>query len=126
MHNIAERRKRGWRPRGQVCEACRKRCWGPGVGGGVWESWEKEEERRRQRTVFMGEEGAGSGKGKRPSVVDRSGGDGAREGEGSGSGKAGKLVLFACRHLWHRECLGTEDGAKDGGRLKCPLCGDRD
>lgn len=87
----------------------------------MWESWEKkEEERLRRRTVDGEEENGGSGKGKRPSVVDRSAGDG--DGEGESGGKADALVLFACRHLWHRECLGTKEGAREGGRLKCPLC----
>ncbi|KAK4040080.1 hypothetical protein C8A01DRAFT_46565 [Parachaetomium inaequale] len=44
-----ELRQRGWRPRGSTCEACGKRVWGPGVAGGrgVFEAWERGEERRR-------------------------------------------------------------------------------
>ncbi|KAF2498527.1 hypothetical protein BU16DRAFT_481523, partial [Lophium mytilinum] len=46
-------RQRGWRPRGQVCEGCRRRAWGPGAGGDIWDAWarrgEREEERRGRR-----------------------------------------------------------------------------
>ncbi|USP77377.1 hypothetical protein yc1106_04651 [Curvularia clavata] len=131
VQEITELRKRGWRPRGQVCEACKKRAWGPGAGPGVWESWEKREIERAKSKAEAGlddSEGSGKRKGKRPSranVLDESEADN-QQGDGS-------LVLFACRHLWHRACLnrsdGSENGAEEMGRLtgrmglKCPLCG---
>lgn len=74
----AERvRERGWRVGKQVCEGCRKRCWGSGVGGGVWEAWRTGEEvrveKRRERWIGDGESNVadvlgavdnGKGKGK--------------------------------------------------------------
>jgi hypothetical protein len=135
---ITELRKRGWRPRGQVCEGCKKRCWGPGAGGSVWEAWEKREETRIKARLESGGsagrdgEASGKAKGKRPSQAD------VLE-ENEGEEKEESLVLFACRHLWHRGCLeragsavGQEQSAEGGnaevgkmmGRvgLKCPLC----
>lgn len=126
VREINELRQRGWRPRGQVCEGCRRRAWGPGAGGAIWEAWERAEgERARKRLEVASDEAGGKGKGKRARVED--------DGVGEGS-QAGALVLFACRHLWHRACLekasaageGDGDGAKkqDGAkvRFKCPLC----
>ncbi|RYN48152.1 hypothetical protein AA0118_g11931 [Alternaria tenuissima] len=135
---ITELRKRGWRPRGQVCEGCKKRCWGPGAGGSVWEAWEKREETRMKARLESGGsagrdgEASGKAKGKRPSQAD------VLE-ENEGEEKEESLVLFACRHLWHRGCLERESGAvgqeqnAEGGNaevgkmmgrvgLKCPLC----
>lgn len=43
-------RQRGWRPRGQVCEICRRRMWGPNSGAYIWESWEKKQAEDRKRT----------------------------------------------------------------------------
>jgi hypothetical protein len=129
VHEITELRKRGWRPRGQVCEGCKKRAWGPGAGPGVWEAWEKREEgRKKMRDIAMGEDGEGSakGKGKRPSQADV-----LDVGEEDG-GRGESVVLFACRHMWHRTCLDKECGVQEEsgeagktmGRtgLKCPLC----
>ncbi|KAF1997463.1 hypothetical protein P154DRAFT_565369 [Amniculicola lignicola CBS 123094] len=106
VERISELRQQGWRPRGQVCEGCKGRVWGPGTGGTVWEEWEKrgvvENEVRARRRAGV-EEGGGKGKGR--SV------DFGREGLGLGgdaeAGEEGKgaLVVFACRHLWHRRCL---------------------
>lgn len=132
VEEINEKRKRGWRARGQVCEGCRKRVWGPGAGGRVWGAWKKREEQERQRRgagadgigfrLGMEEEG-GKGKGKRPSQVDFEPEEKGEEGEG------GKLVLFACRHLWHKGCaeekIQTQDGGENGkgmGRLRCAVC----
>ncbi|ORX94514.1 Golgi CORVET complex core vacuolar protein 8-domain-containing protein [Clohesyomyces aquaticus] len=140
VHEITELRQRGWRPRGQVCEGCRKRAWGPGVGGGVWEMWEVRRRGEVGRRAGRRGEGEGKGKGKgkgRSEEVEEDGDDG--EGKGSGIGK-GPLVVFACRHLWHRSCLekaataaaaAAEVGAESeqhvgmglqGKRFRCPLC----
>ncbi|KAH3997131.1 hypothetical protein HBI56_124650 [Parastagonospora nodorum] len=120
VHEVTERRKRGWRPRGQVCEGCGKRCWGPGTGGGVWAAWEKKEGERRARVVGLGmDEVGGKSKGKRPSVAE--GVEEVKEEDG------GKLVLFACRHLWHKACLEQraekESAGEEGkGRVRCYAC----
>ncbi|KAF1936745.1 hypothetical protein EJ02DRAFT_479210 [Clathrospora elynae] len=114
VHEITELRKRGWRPRGQVCEGCRKRAWGPGAGGGVWEAWEKREgerlEERRRGGEGAREDGA-KGRGKRPSQADV-----CADAEGGG-GDEGALVLFACRHLWHRICLENARTVEEGDGL---------
>jgi hypothetical protein len=119
---VTERRKRGWRPRGQGCEGCGKRCWGPGTGAGVWDAWEKKEVERSERKIsdkLSSVEEGSKGKGKRPSQA---------EVEVAKEEDKGELVLFACRHLWHKKCL-EEKGSKEGsgeeggkGRVKCLAC----
>ncbi|KAH7076344.1 Golgi CORVET complex core vacuolar protein 8-domain-containing protein [Paraphoma chrysanthemicola] len=130
VHEITELRQRGWRPRGQVCEGCRKRAWGPGAGGAIWDAWEKSEEERSRRRLEDNdadeEASGGKGKGKRPSQAEVE-----VPSTNTEEGASGSLVLFACRHLWHRTCLdkasvgeasGGEDGARATSTLKCPLC----
>lgn len=123
VREINELRQRGWRPRGQVCEGCRKRAWGPGAGGAIWEAWERgESDRVAKRVDHMSEENGGKGKGKSTRV----------ETDEDAENGAGPIVVFACRHLWHRACVekaNAKDGdgeeesrATVGGRLKCPLC----
>ena len=41
--DAAERRRRGWRPRSQMCEGCGRRVWGPGAGAGIWDAWRVRE-----------------------------------------------------------------------------------
>jgi hypothetical protein len=115
---ITTKRKMGWRPRGQVCEGCRKRVWGPGAGSGVWEAWE----RKGMAENTGAEEGGGKGKGKgRSEVIEED--DGGEDADGQG-----KLVLFACRHIWHVACVEKKMGIADGergkgkGRLECGIC----
>ncbi|KAL6702932.1 Vacuolar protein sorting-associated protein 8 [Coniothyrium glycines] len=130
VHEVTELRQRGWRPRGQACEACKKRAWGPGAGGSIWEAWEKSEVERYRRRVTEDDnidDREGKGKGKRPSQEDIHAGTDEEDGA-----QGGTLVLFACRHLWHKSCLENSSGG-DGNveeaprahhdRLKCPLCG---
>lgn len=100
----------------------------------VWEAWEKNESAKvRKRIEYATDEAGGKGKGKSAQLE----GDDGVEGEQSVVGM-GALVVFACRHVWHKACLekaGTDDGgegsaAKDKGdssrsgveRYKCPLC----
>ncbi|KAF2635354.1 hypothetical protein P280DRAFT_484728 [Massarina eburnea CBS 473.64] len=109
VREVSELRQRGWRPRGQVCEGCRGRCWGPGAGRGVWEAWEKQEsDKVVKRREGIEEENGGKGKGKsaRMEYAD------ADEGQG-GNGGVSALIVFACRHLWHKACL--EKAGADGG-----------
>jgi hypothetical protein len=121
VKDIAARRGRGWRPRGQVCEGCHGRAWGPGAGPSVWEAWEKKEiERSAKRAEESAGERRGSAKGKGKSL-----GEEEEEDDGTNEGK-GPLVVFACRHLWHKACVekGGGSGIGSGGalRLTCPLC----
>lgn len=130
VNEVAKLRQRGWRPRGQVCEICRRRIWGPSAGAHLWEAWEsKQEEERRRREAKRIESSLNHaisrGKGKAavsPSEIasgyhfDHSAcGDEAEAGNaalGSGDGQnsddtevLGPVVVFACRHLYHRQCL---------------------
>lgn len=109
-----------------MCEGCKKRCWGPGAGGGVWEAWEKREaereKKRLERLEASGSDGNGNGgKGKGRSVVSTAG-----EEEVDGNDGVKTLVVFACRHLWHRVCLEKDNAGKEGegmgGKLRCALC----
>jgi len=52
------RRQKGWRPRGNVCEFCNKRVWGPGVGSGVWEQWEANMNRLESQRLLRHQKSA--------------------------------------------------------------------
>ena len=152
-------RMRGWRPLGQVCEGCGRRVWGPGAGGGIWEAWEHKNEidARRQTSKSAlngashnmtgrskGKAAIGGSDDKMPSslgkvrasqtedVEERPGrDDGIADQEKEGSGP---LVIFSCRHIFHRSCIDemqmTEKGEKRDHppresakpELACPLC----
>ncbi|KAM5432851.1 Vacuolar protein sorting-associated protein 8 [Microsporum canis] len=54
VNEITKLRQKGWRPRGQVCEVCRRRAWGPGTGAHIWDAWEKkwdQQQRRRHQDI---------------------------------------------------------------------------
>lgn len=122
------RRQRGWRPRTQVCDKCKRRAWGPGIGEAVWEAWvQREGEREAEKARKLVERGGGEearrlerGKAKAKTK------EGGRAGEAaSGEEKKLALVVFACRHVFHRVCLDEE--FRDGRplrqeRYRCPLC----
>ena len=155
-------RRRGWRPLGQVCEGCGRRVWGPGTGAYVWDAWERQNERRTNQEqresaeavesgLDVGVVGGGKGKaataghGKKISAVQDRGAQagesrvqrGEPDAEGhneSGKEDLGALVIFTCRHMFHRLCLekmqGTEEGVETGSGPReslrpvpaCPLC----
>lgn len=134
-------RRRGWRPLGQVCEGCGKRVWGPGAGGYIWDAWQQskaERETAYQGTVEERRPSSASseykGKGKvvpneetAITEYDTESGKGQREDE------RGSVVIFSCRHMFHRVCL---EKMRDRGEseeddvsaervdrdLRCPLC----
>ncbi|KAL1848637.1 Vacuolar protein sorting-associated protein 8 [Paecilomyces lecythidis] len=120
VDEVTKLRQRGWRPRGQVCEICRRRIWGPGAGSHVWRAWEKKQEEQRQRRELKRVESSidhatSRGKGKaaaEPSGtfdLERHEDGGIDETSGSSGGQGvslpGPVVVFACRHLYHRQCL---------------------
>ena len=153
-------RRRGWRPLGQLCEGCGKRVWGPGTGAYVWDAWERRNETRPKQQHESAEavesesaiEVTAGGKGKAatashgkisavPDVGPEAmagkvmkGGPDAGSNDESGKEDLGALVIFACRHMFHRLCLmkmqGTEDRVETGHALRgslepelaCPLC----
>lgn len=122
------RRQRGWRPVGYACGGCRKRVWGPGVGGMVVEEWERrrraeylervkkmrDKSREREESQIRGK-GKVSGRAMEPE--EREEREEVREGDGKGP-----LVVFACRHVWHRQCLEKvlQQDAEWNGELRCP------
>lgn len=121
-------RQRGWRPRTQACERCKRRAWGQGTGKVVWDEWlAREQEREAEKARKMLEQGGGEqarrlsrGKAKAmPSAaVERSTSD-------SKDTKRLALVVFACRHVYHRVCLDEE--FREGRppqreRYSCPMC----
>lgn len=126
-------RQRGWRAKGLSCEKCKRRVWGPGVGGDVWGKWEervKKEERikmEKRDSILELQRRASDGKIERgkgravglPSAedepssskgrMDGAGDDETQEDVSSAAPRKepelGPLVIFACRHVWHRTCL---------------------
>ena len=130
LHEVTALRQRGWRPRGQVCEVCRRRVWGPGTGIKVWEDWQKKEEakllrrRRVQEGECMDEEDGTRGKGK--AIVDMSPNEPLEGESSSGATPAaddlGPVVVFSCRHLYHQKCLGQAHLEGGPSHLACPVC----
>ena len=156
VSEAATLRRRGWRPLGQVCEGCGKRGWGPGTGGYVWEAWQKRKEEEQPRQQGQEYQSANTtttelrrnGKGK--AVQEESQHDSnmaprksTRRSEASkaapseeedeldgGDGGSGPLVIFSCRHMFHRICLeqmqgpgrAMEDKATRPLDFVCPLC----
>ncbi|KAL8708310.1 MAG: hypothetical protein Q9220_006785 [cf. Caloplaca sp. 1 TL-2023] len=145
-------RRRGWRPLGQVCEGCRKRVWGPGSGGFIWNAWQKQNDETPTGMHYQESQGSvtpRNGKGKaiqeevkdsldvaRPrkngvSAKNRYNEDNEMDEEGD---QSGQLLIFSCRHIFHRKCLermqGSGEPAEDGGHcvaedgedFVCPLC----
>lgn len=119
VDEVTRLRQQGWRPRGQVCEICRRRTWGINVGSSHWTAWETRQRdghhRRIAKRVEEGHDPAERGKGKAAAVdagqlplMDTSHHDALEEGVETGS--TGDLplepvVVFSCRHLYHRQCV---------------------
>lgn len=149
---VHEIRERGWRAKAQVCEVCKRRAWGPGIGDEVWKAWAVEDDKRRdagrhhglgrgqghihereqklQREtagVGMGATGNGKGKGKQAALASSASTEQAARhmsADAQGSGSRYALVVFACRHCYHRTCLERARGSAgvSGGRLQCLAC----
>ena len=133
-------KRRGWRPLGQVCEGCGKRVWGPGAGGYIWDAWQRSNEEREREQQLRSErrhpralptDETGKGKG-----VTRNDGNMAlsettgKDGIKSENDDNGAVVIFSCRHMFHRACLlkmqegGSRIDGEIGGLgpdLVCPL-----
>ena len=122
VDEVARLRQRGWRPRGQACEICRHRAWGPGVGASYWESWEKKQQEEQARRVARRPENRVDstkerGKGKaatvEPDPADRHGdhehADASSDDPAGSTADAndhiGPVVVFSCRHIFHQQCL---------------------
>lgn len=126
VEDITHRRQQGWRPKGQVCEICRRRVWGPGTGSYVWDAWREKENERRNRhhhSEDVDDSRLSSAKGKE-TVAPRS--DLGEEDSSVQPENLGPIVTFACRHIYHQRCLvasqGLEQHAVPRLGLTCPAC----
>lgn len=143
VDEAASLRQKGWRPASQTCEACGKRVWGHGAAGGIYSAWEKrrvgnlkmlEDLREERRLAAEGPLSAvARGKSRaRASDVAGTGGGGPGDTIGEGRGvevkdeEAGELVLFNCRHIFHRKCLDNlqvDQSPDTDWAFKCIICG---
>ncbi|KAG0635737.1 Golgi CORVET complex core vacuolar protein 8-domain-containing protein [Tuber brumale] len=136
VDEAATLRQKGWRPANQTCEACNKKLWGPGAAGGIYSAWEKARLKSAQRLESIREERKLASEGPLSAVARgksraRVTADLLEEtGEASGGGnteeeEAGELVVFHCRHIFHRKCLDSllaENGPSDEWAFKCIVC----
>ena len=147
VEEVSRLRKRGWRPLGQVCEGCGKKVWGPGAGVGIWDAWEHDSQDIRNNEGEDQESASAlvprdNGKGKAVVNTQPDASDPASKSEGSQDGviiaprngrnqdRLSPLVIFSCRHIFHRTCL--EEMQTTGAKQKasvinkaafsCPLC----
>ena len=128
-------RRRGWRPLGQVCEGCGRRVWGPGAGVQIWDAWQAQNEERERRQgdgypTRSSSADSHNGKGKTVSRNDQAAvmSDDRDGRTGQDEVEKGPVVIFSCRHMFHRRCLeniggGHLDETADeaGPGLVCPL-----
>ncbi|KAL1956890.1 hypothetical protein VTO42DRAFT_6738 [Malbranchea cinnamomea] len=115
VDEVAKLRQRGWRPRGQVCEVCRRRAWGPGSGSHIWAAWEKKQaEAAQRRHEERSELSQMASRGKGKALALRAEGPGtitttpASLSEEDGSKDLGPIIVFGCRHIYHVRCLEAE------------------
>ncbi|KAL5366656.1 Golgi CORVET complex core vacuolar protein 8-domain-containing protein [Aspergillus floccosus] len=142
VDEVTRLRQRGWRPRGQVCELCRKRIWGPGVGSQFWDAWKTQQAVSQQHRLARRLEGqldpaSARGKGKGVAVADADQArhlmhlhEGGHDEENQDMANGGwnssgddhempparPAVVFSCRHLYHRQCLLELDDPSGRGR----------
>ena len=136
---VSSMRRRGWRPLGQLCEGCGKRVWGSGVGGGIWSAWVEASQNGgaggsqiAATRPSAGPNSNGKGKAAASKEVDMAETEKTAEPEleERKRGNLGPLIVFACRHVFHRTCLqsmeprgGEPDReGKEDLEFSCPLC----
>ncbi|KAJ5688634.1 hypothetical protein N7462_003026 [Penicillium macrosclerotiorum] len=130
VDEVTRLRQHGWRPRGQVCKVCRRRIWGPNVGSALWDAWEEKQtdahhRRIAKRVAESYDPATERGKGKaaavgagqplhllaehtRPNPADHELDDdlsGVRAGGAEAPPPSEPVVVFSCRHLYHRQCV---------------------
>jgi hypothetical protein len=125
------RSQRGWRPSTSVCYHCKRRAWGPGIGEVVWDEWiTREQARERTRAekaleLSGGDEARRRSRGKAKAMVATDPTADAVEDIMGDDRTRLALVVFACRHVFHRVCLDESVRAEGEGVervYKCPLC----
>ncbi|PWW74466.1 hypothetical protein C7212DRAFT_365158 [Tuber magnatum] len=135
VNEAATLRQKGWRPANQTCEACNKKLWGPGAAGGIYSAWEKARLKRAQRLESIREErrlasegplsAVARGKSRARVATDPLEETGEASGAGSAEEEARELVVFHCRHIFHRKCLDNllaENDPGDEWAFKCIAC----
>ncbi|KAI9828645.1 MAG: Vacuolar protein sorting-associated protein 8 [Thelocarpon impressellum] len=135
--HATQARQRGWRPLGQQCEGCGRRVWGPGAGGRVWEAWKVREGSRQSGSrakTLEGTEANERGKGRAtpaPATTVPTAAEDERQDQQSKDEDLGPLVVFSCRHLFHKVCLerllrpdgqGQGEGEGEGVTYRCVVC----
>lgn len=126
LEEVNRLRQRGWRPRTQVCEFCKRRAWGPGIGEIVWDEWiAREEDRDNEKARKLleragGDEARRLDRGKAKATVVTAKSESASE-----DVRRLTLVVFSCRHTFHRVCL--DEDYRNGkppkaDTYRCPLC----
>lgn len=140
VDEVAKLRQHGWRPRGQVCEVCKRRVWGPGAGAQIWEAWcRRKEQKLHQRqgeAQFATDAKVSASRGKGKASAEASQVETQDGGDTSGEASPAPALVFACRHLFHEECLDQQTAKSPvtitgpqmpllRERLKpsCPVCG---
>lgn len=143
VDDAASLRQKGWRPGSQTCEACNKRVWGHGAAGGIYSAWEKRRVGNLKRLENMREErrlaaegplsAVARGKSRaRISYISETSGESSGDATGEEEEtkvreeEAGELVLFNCRHIFHRKCLDNLQVEQSPGHdwaFKCIICG---
>jgi hypothetical protein len=130
IHEAHTRRQRGWRPSSSVCYHCKRRAWGPGIGEVVWDEWVAREQgrelAREEKALELsgGSEARRRSMGKAKVVVLRDAVEDVVEDVMGEDRTRLALVVFACRHVFHRVCLDeTVRAHGDGvGAYRCPVC----
>ena len=141
VSEVTALRRKGWRPLGQVCRRCGQRVWGPGTGIAIWNAWVQREVDLTSRTDEVSHVSPMSnGKGKVAAKPDDQKIDAQHESDNPSisqnapskevGGYADSIVIFSCRHMFHKRCLPKKaaagghqhDGADDRSDLECSLC----
>ena len=129
LDQVQQLRLRGWRPKGQICEVCRRKVWGPGIGEGIWEAWQQKEESRVQHREQRGHIDAAEdlnplrGKGKAAAV--QSAPEAMESRVLQPQAELGPIAVFSCRHVYHQKCLSTREAPEATPEREgwaCPTC----
>ncbi|SMQ50840.1 unnamed protein product [Zymoseptoria tritici ST99CH_3D7] len=118
-------RQRGWRPRTQVCERCKLRAWGPATGEIVFDEWLSREQGREADKARKILERSGGAEARRLSRGKAKANASERSAGDEEDTKRLALVVFACRHVFHRVCI--DEQYREGTPLRpeayrCLIC----
>lgn len=118
-----ELRQRGWRPKGSACEHCKRKAWGPGIGEAVWDEYVAREVDRQTRKQAQRSSSGIESRPERGKARAESPGRKVSSPTGSEDERAKlALVLFSCRHVFHKACLDEIKGVTGSEHYTCPIC----